>query len=70
MKSGSLWTGALFHASHNIFIQAFFDRITGDTGSTAYITGEFGLALALVLAALGLYFWSRRGEVDPQAVKS
>jgi len=24
LKSGSLWTGVLLHASHNLFIQAFF----------------------------------------------
>jgi membrane protease YdiL (CAAX protease family) len=64
LKSGSLWTGALLHASHNLFIQAFFDPITADTGRTKYVTGEFGAALAVTLLVLAVYFWTRRGEVE------
>jgi hypothetical protein len=33
------------HAVHNNVIQAFFDRITIDTGYTQYFAGEFGLGL-------------------------
>ena len=63
LKSGSLWTGVLLHASHNLFIQGFFDPITRDTGRTKYIIGEFGAALPLVCIAFGVYFWMRRGEL-------
>jgi membrane protease YdiL (CAAX protease family) len=42
LKSGSLWTGVLLHASHNLFIQDFFDPITPDTSPTKYVIGEFG----------------------------
>jgi hypothetical protein len=28
LKSGSVWTGMLLHASHNLFVQAFFDAQT------------------------------------------
>jgi membrane protease YdiL (CAAX protease family) len=63
LKSGSLWTGALLHASHNLFIQGFFDPITSDTGRTKYIIGEFGAALAVVSIVFGVYFWSRRHEL-------
>lgn len=63
LKSGSLWTGVLLHASHNLFIQAFFDPITADTGRTKYVTGEFGAALAVTVILLAAYFWTRRGEV-------
>jgi len=63
LKSGSLWTGVLLHASHNLFIQAFFDPLTTNTGKTAYIIGEFGAALALVSIVFAVYFWSRREEL-------
>lgn len=63
LKSGSLWTGVLLHASHNLFIQQFFDPLTTNTGRTPYVIGEFGAALALVSIAFALYFWGRRGEL-------
>jgi membrane protease YdiL (CAAX protease family) len=31
LKSGSLWTAVLLHASHNLFIQRVFDPLTTDT---------------------------------------
>jgi hypothetical protein len=54
----------LLHASHNLFIQGFFDPRTTDTGHTAYIIGEFGAGLAVVCALFGVYFWTRRGAVE------
>ncbi len=63
LKSGSLWTGVLLHASHNQFIQGFFDPITADTGRTKYIIGEFGAGLAIAAIAFGAYFWTRRNEL-------
>jgi membrane protease YdiL (CAAX protease family) len=64
LKSGSLWTGAILHASHNLFIQAIFDRMTAPVGKTLYVTTEFGFGLVLTIGAFALYFWSRRGEVS------
>src|ERR1700678_576046 len=64
LKSGSLWTGVLLHASHNQFIQGFFDPITTNTGRTKYVIGEFGAALAIVCILFAAYFWMRRGEVS------
>jgi uncharacterized protein len=64
LRSGSLWTGVVLHTSHNIFIQQFFDRLTTDTGSTEYIVGEFGAGLAVAAVATGIYFWTRRGDVE------
>ncbi len=64
LKSGSLWTGVLLHASHNLFIQAFFDPMTADKGRTKYIIGEFGCALCVTGALFAIYFWTRRGEVS------
>jgi membrane protease YdiL (CAAX protease family) len=63
LKSGSLWTGVILHASSNHFIQHFFDPMTAYTGRTKYILGEFGIGFTLVVAMLAAYFWMRRGEV-------
>ncbi len=63
LKSASLWTGALLHASHNLFIQGFFTPITEDTGSTKYFTDEFGAVLPVVCFFVALYFWRRRSEL-------
>ncbi len=65
LRSGSLWTAAMFHASHNLFIQGVFDRMTRDTGHTAWITGEFGIALALLAIVVGVTFWKRRSDLGP-----
>jgi membrane protease YdiL (CAAX protease family) len=47
LRSGSVWPAVLLHASHNQWIQGFFDRATIDTGPTRYWTGELGAGLAL-----------------------
>jgi membrane protease YdiL (CAAX protease family) len=64
LKTGSLWTGAMLHASHNLFIQLFFDKITSDTGLTRFVIGEFGAGLAIVSIFVAGYFWTRRSEVE------
>jgi uncharacterized protein len=63
LKSGSLWTAAIMHASHNLFIQAIFDRMTATAGRALYITTEFGAGLVLTAGTFAIYFWSRRAEV-------
>jgi membrane protease YdiL (CAAX protease family) len=63
LKSGSLWTAVILHASSNHFIQHFFDPLTAYTGEAKYILGEFGIGFTVVVALLGLYFWRRRAEV-------
>jgi membrane protease YdiL (CAAX protease family) len=35
LESGSLWTGAILHGSHNLYIQGIFTPITRDTGKSA-----------------------------------
>jgi len=63
MGSGSLWTGAILHAAHNLFIQVFFDIITVDFGRTKLFTTEFGCGMALVYAAVAvLAFFSFRKQ--------
>jgi membrane protease YdiL (CAAX protease family) len=67
LKSGSVWTAVLLHASHNLFLQEIFDPLTVDTGITHYVTTEFGVGMALAYTAVAWYFWRRRGEL-PQWV--
>ena len=63
LKSGSVWTSAILHASHNAFIQVIFDGMTKPVGRTLYITTEFGAGLVVTMWVVALYFWTRRGEV-------
>jgi membrane protease YdiL (CAAX protease family) len=63
LKSGSVWTGVILHASHNLFIQRVFDGLTVDTGNTQYITTEFGAGLALLYVAGGYWCWKHRGSL-------
>ncbi len=66
LRSGSIWPGVLLHASHNTFIQIFFEPLTVDHGKTRYVAGEFGAALLALSALLAAYFWGRRAEVELQ----
>jgi membrane protease YdiL (CAAX protease family) len=63
LRSGSVWPAAILHASHNLFVQGFFDRVTVDTGPTRWLTGEFGAALAVTIGATAWMFWRARGAV-------
>jgi membrane protease YdiL (CAAX protease family) len=60
LRSGSLWTGALFHASHNQFIQVFFTPATHTASTTTpYLIDEFGVALPIVASLVALLVWWR-----------
>jgi len=63
LKSGSLWTATMLHASHNIYIQEIFTPLTKNTGKTAWFIDEFGAVLPIVLLFFAIYFWRRRGEL-------
>lgn len=63
LKSGSLWTAVILHASHNALIQAIFNPLTGNTGITLYVIGEFGFGLALAAVVMVFMFWQRRSEL-------
>lgn len=67
LKSGSVWTAVILHASHNLFIQQVFDGITTDRGTTRYLTTEFGIGLALAYSVVAWICWRRRGEVERAA---
>jgi membrane protease YdiL (CAAX protease family) len=63
LRSGSLWTGAIFHASHNLFIQSIYDLMTVDKGMTKYFTTEFGIGMAVIYAAAAYFFWKNRSKL-------
>lgn len=63
IKSNSLWTAVLLHASHNLFIQSIFTPLTKDTGNTKYFTDEFGTVLPVVCIGFALFFWLKRNEL-------
>ena len=65
LKSGSLWTATVLHASHNLFIQAVFDQLTRDTGVTNWLIGEFGAGLAIASLLVGSVFWKKRLDLPP-----
>jgi hypothetical protein len=53
------------HTSHNLYVQGFFDRVTVDTGSTRWLTTEFGAALAITIGVSAWVFWRRRDALTP-----
>jgi len=67
MRSGSLWTGTILHASHNLFIQTMFTPLTVDTGDTRLYIDEFGIALPIVVTVVAVICWLKRKEL-PAAV--
>jgi len=69
LKSGSLWTGALLHASHNLYIQGIFTPLTRNTGKTAWYIDEFGAIVPIVALAFAVYFWLRRNELPRDTVR-
>jgi membrane protease YdiL (CAAX protease family) len=60
LKSGSVWTAALLHGSHNAFMLHVFNPLTTDTGSTWLLLGEYGGVTAAAGLVLGILFWSLR----------
>ena len=63
LKSGSLWTAAVLHASHNLFVQAVFTPVTGQNAVTPYIIDEFGCGLAIAICIVAFLFWRKRSEL-------
>jgi len=63
LKSGSVWATMLLHASHNAFIQAFFDALTRPATATNYLIGEFGAGLAIIGVIIAMICYKRRREL-------
>jgi membrane protease YdiL (CAAX protease family) len=64
LKSGSVWTAALLHGSHNLFMLHVFNALTKDTGGTWLLLGEYGAVTAVLGLLLGIIFWSLRMRVS------
>jgi uncharacterized protein len=60
LRSGSLWPAVLAHASFNLYVQGVFGPLTGDTGITEYVVGEFGIASVLTGIVIAYVFWRLR----------
>ena len=60
LRSGSLWPAAIFHASHNLFIQSIFTPLTRDTGPTKYIIDEFGVGLVITVTVAAIVVCRRK----------
>ena len=65
LKSGSVWTAVLLHASHNLYMQNLFDPMTELTGLLSrYFSGENGFALIAVYGLAGFIFWKKRASLS------
>lgn len=58
-KTQSLWPAVVFHISHNVFLQKFFSPMTEANDTTAWYADEFGIAVPLVAACFGLFYWRK-----------
>jgi membrane protease YdiL (CAAX protease family) len=68
LRSGSVWTAVLMHASHNAWV-GLFDRLTVENDVTPYVTSEFGLGLALVYGVLAYWCWTHRAVLGQTRVR-
>lgn len=57
LRAGSLWPCATLHASHNLFIQQVFDRLTTRGAGEITVVGEFGILFAGTVVLVCLPFW-------------
>lgn len=65
LKSGSIWTAVLFHASHNLYIQRLFDPLTIEVNSLSkYMIGESGIVMMVIFIGLAVIFWSFRKQLQ------
>lgn len=70
LKTDSLWPCAVYHASHNLFIQGIFDAMTAQSGPVVYVTGEFGVGMVVTSGLVALCLWTRRGQLQSRTRSS
>jgi len=68
LKSNSIWTAAILHGSHNLFIQAIFTPLTKNTAHTKYFIDEFGAVLPVICLITAIYFWTKRKQLTKPAI--
>ncbi len=54
-RSASVWPAALLHAAHNLFLQNWFDRLTVKSTAAQWLTGEFGIGMAVLYSVVALF---------------
>jgi len=59
LKTGSLWTAVIYHASSNIFIQKIFTPITVQNTESSWYIDEFGAIIAIIACCVSIYFWKK-----------
>jgi membrane protease YdiL (CAAX protease family) len=67
IKSGSLWIGVFYHASHNFFIQNVFDVLLIEKGGRNFFLTEMGIGLCITSIVIGILFWKLRFKLSPPA---
>jgi membrane protease YdiL (CAAX protease family) len=65
IKSGSLWIGVFYHASHNFFIQNVFDVLLIEKGGRNFFLTEMGIGLCITSIVIGILFWKLRYKLSP-----
>ena len=63
IKSGSLWIGVFYHASHNFFIQNVFDQVLIEKGDKNFFLTEMGIGLCITSIVIGVIFWKLRNKL-------
>jgi membrane protease YdiL (CAAX protease family) len=66
-RSGSLWTAAILHGTHNLVVQDLLDPMTADTRVSSFVLGEFGFALPLAWAGVAMVIWRATRSVQASA---
>ena len=62
-STGSVWTAAILHGSHNAVITPVFTLLTIETGLiTVYAVDEFGFMLAITSMLMALWCWRHRAR--------
>ena len=56
LKSGSLWTGVILHASHNLYAMGIFHDLTVKEGYASYLVSETGIFLGIVYVIVAIIF--------------
>ena len=59
LKSGSLWTGVILHASHNLYAVEIFQNLTVKEGYASYLVFETGIFLGIVYIIVAMIFWKK-----------
>jgi membrane protease YdiL (CAAX protease family) len=66
LRSGSVWPGALAHASISLWNQNIFAPLTAPRGAiTNYAIDDGGFMLPIVISITAYLFWRRRAAVLP-----